>query len=74
MRSLGAKLKISSLLNFLGLVGNNDVFSMMTAADLIVVPSRTAYPEGFPLTMFEAIASRTPIVCSDHPMLRPVMI
>jgi glycosyltransferase involved in cell wall biosynthesis len=24
--------------------------------------------------MFEAIASRTPIVCSNHPMFRPVMI
>ena len=46
----------------------------MAAADLVIVPSRTAYPEGFPLTMFEAIASRTPIVCSDHPMLRPVML
>jgi glycosyltransferase involved in cell wall biosynthesis len=43
------------------------------AADLVVVPSRTEYPEGFPLTMFEAIASRTPIVCSDHPMFRPVI-
>ena len=73
MRTLGTKLKISNLLTFLGLIGNNDVFNMMAAADLIVIPSRTAYPEGFPLTMFEAIASRTPIVCSDHPMLRPVM-
>ena len=74
MRALGAKLKISDLLMFLGLIGNNDVFNRMAAADLIVVPSRTGYPEGFPLTMFEAIASRTPIVCSNHPMFRPVLI
>src|ERR1700739_4465598 len=47
---------------------------MMAAAGLVVVPSRTEYPEGFPLTMFEAIASRTPIVCSNHPMFRKVMI
>ena len=46
----------------------------MTAADVIVVPSQTGFPEGFPLTMFEAIASRTPIVCSDHPMFRSVMV
>ena len=24
--------------------------------------------------MFEAIASRTPIVCSDHPMFRPIIV
>ena len=47
---------------------------MMAAADLVIVPSRSQYPEGFPLTMFEAIASRTPIVCSDHPMFRPVIV
>lgn len=46
----------------------------MAGADLVVIPSRTGYPEGFPLTMFEAIASRTPIVCSDHPMFREVMV
>ena len=74
MRALGTKLNIAELLTFFGLIGNNEVFNMMAAADLVIVPSRTAYPEGFPLTMFEAIASRTPIVCSDHPMLRPVML
>ena len=35
--------------------------------------SRSAYPEGFPLTLFEGIASRSPIVCTDHPMFRPVL-
>jgi len=74
MKSLGRSLGVSDLLHFLGLIGNQDVFQMMANADLVVVPSRSAYPEGFPLTMFEAIASRTPIVCSDHPMFRPIMI
>jgi glycosyltransferase involved in cell wall biosynthesis len=74
MRSLSTKLKLSNFITYLGLIGNNDVFNKMATADVIVIPSRTAYPEGFPLTMFEAIASRTPIVCSDHPMLRPVML
>ena len=73
MRTLGRKLGITDLLNFVGLIGNTEVFSEMVAADLVIVPSRTEYPEGFPLTMFEAIASRTPIVCSDHPMFRPVI-
>ena len=74
MKTLGATLGVSNLLSFLRLIGNTEVFKMMAAADLVVVPSRTEYPEGFPLTMFEAIASRTPIVCSDHPMFRKVMI
>lgn len=73
MQALGASLGISELLSFRGLIGNDDVFQMFCSADLVTVPSRALYPEGFPLTMFEAIASRTPIVCSDHPMFRPVM-
>ena len=73
MQALGGKLGVVDLLSFLGLIGNAEVFGMMAAADLVVVPSRTEYPEGFPLTMFEAIASRTPIVCSDHPMFRPLI-
>jgi glycosyltransferase involved in cell wall biosynthesis len=73
MKALGARLGVADLLSFIGLVGNTEVFNMMVAADLVVVPSRAEYPEGFPLTMFEAIASRTPIVCSDHPMFRPVI-
>jgi glycosyltransferase involved in cell wall biosynthesis len=74
MKALGMTLGISSVLSFTGLIGNNDVFDKMMAADLVVVPTRTAYTEGFPLTMFEAIASRTPIVCSDHPMLSSVIL
>ena len=61
-------------LRFVGLIGNKQAFKYMLESDLVAVPSRTNYTEGFPLTMFEAIASRTPIVCSDHPMFRPVMI
>ena len=74
MRAISKTLGVSHLVTFVGLIGNNEVLAMMRAADLVVVPSRTVYPEGFPLTMFEAIASRTPIVCSDHPMFREVMI
>jgi glycosyltransferase involved in cell wall biosynthesis len=74
MQALGASLDVLDLLSFVRLIGNVEAFNMMAAADLVVVPSRKVYTEGFPLTMFEAIASRTPIVCSDHPMFREVMI
>jgi glycosyltransferase involved in cell wall biosynthesis len=73
MIALATQLGVGDLVTFRGLVPNRDVFTMFRDADVVVVPSRSGYPEGFPLTMFEAVGSRTPIVCSDHPMFRPVM-
>ena len=40
----------------------------MRRVDAVLVPSRPAYPEGLPLTIYEALCARTPIVASDHPM------
>lgn len=65
---------VADRVEFVGLIGNDNVADRMRAADLVVVPSRRQYTEGFPLTMFEALASRTPIVCSDHPMFRAHLI
>jgi glycosyltransferase involved in cell wall biosynthesis len=73
MSALAGQLGVGDLVTFRGLVPNREVFAMFRDADIVVVPSRSLYPEGFPLTMFEAIGSRTPIVCSNHPMFRPVM-
>lgn len=73
MQALANSLGVGDHFTFRGIIGNDDVFKMFRDADIVVVPSRTAYPEGFPLTMFEAIASRSPIVCTDHPMFLPVM-
>lgn len=73
MEALGNQLGVAAQLSFLGLVPNSQVFETFRRADLVAVPSHAEYPEGFPLTMFEGIASRTPIVCTDHPMLAPVM-
>jgi glycosyltransferase involved in cell wall biosynthesis len=73
MESLASELGIKNQVQFLGLIDNREVFEGFANATIAVVPSRTDYPEGFPLTMFEAIASRTPIVCSDHPVFMPIM-
>lgn len=73
MQALGRQLGISDHLDFRGLVPNGEVFDLFRGADVVVVPSHREYTEGFPLTMFEAIGSRTPIVCSDHPMFVPVL-
>ena len=55
-------------IDFLGLIPNHMVLEHMRAASLVVVPSQHAYPEGLPLTIYEALCARTPIVASDHPM------
>ncbi|WNZ21483.1 glycosyltransferase [Leptolyngbya sp. NK1-12] len=63
-----ATLNITDAVEFLGLVDNKSIIPLMRSADLVLVPSRHDYPEGFPLTIYEALCSRTPIVASDHPM------
>ena len=68
MRRLARSLGVESSVTFLGSIPNPDVFRRFREADLLLVPSRWEFQEGFPLTMFEAVASRTPIVCSDHPI------
>lgn len=72
MKRLAHKLGVTDI-HFLGQIPNNEVFELCREADLAIVPSRRQFPEGFPLTMFEAIASRTPIICSDHPIFTAVM-
>ena len=62
------QLQIEDCVEFLGMVKNTDVIGLMRAADLVTVPSRHEYPEGFPMTIYESLCSRTPIVASDHPM------
>jgi len=46
----------------------------MRDADVVLIPSRHEYPEGLPLTIYEALAARTPIVASDHPMFRGALV
>lgn len=56
--------------DFAGVMPNEDVIALMQQSDVVVVPSRHIYPEGFPLVLYEALSTRTPIVASDHPMFR----
>jgi len=68
MRALARDLGVEARVELLGQVDNPTVRRLMRASDLVIVPSRRTYPEGLPFTLFEGLASRTPIVCSDHPM------
>jgi glycosyltransferase involved in cell wall biosynthesis len=61
---------VSDAVEFLGAVASDTVIDLMRRAAIVVIPSRHEYSEGFPLTIFEALCARTPIVASDHPMFR----
>ena len=63
-RALG----IESRIDFLGRVSHDDIVPLMNRHDVVVVPSRHEYPEGLPMTIYEALCARTPIIASDHPM------
>jgi glycosyltransferase involved in cell wall biosynthesis len=61
---------VEELVRFEGLQPQSRVMEEMRSADVMLVPSWHEYPEGLPLTIYESLASRTPLVCSDHPMFR----
>ena len=69
-KSLTVELGIADRVFFLGAVSNRDVVDLMRDADAVVIPSRHSYAEGLPMTIYEALCSRTPILASDHPMFR----
>ena len=64
------KLNIEDRVEFLGLVSTSYVADAMREADVVAVPSRREYPEGFPKTINEALSARTPLVVSDHPVFQ----
>lgn len=67
-RALAAKLGVGDAVRFLGSIPNAEVVARMRAAAVVTVPSHHSYPEGLPLTIYEALSARTPLVVSDHPM------
>lgn len=44
------------------------VLEAMRSHDAVLVPSHHAYPEGLPMTLYESLCSRTPLIVSNHPM------
>jgi glycosyltransferase involved in cell wall biosynthesis len=67
---LARHLNVENQTEFLGLVPHDRIVDLMRDSDVVVVPSRHECPEGLPLTIYEGLCSRTPIVASDHPMFR----
>lgn len=73
-QKLAAELGVTEHVNFLGLIPHKDVVGAMHRHDVVVVPSQHAYPEGLPLTIYDAYCSRSPLVASDHPMFREQVV
>lgn len=69
-QAMAASLHGGEGVEFLGTQPNGRVFEFMKEVAAVVVPSRHDYPEGLPLTIYEALCARTPIIASDHPMFR----
>ncbi|MCU4181134.1 glycosyltransferase [Bosea sp. BH3] len=69
-QEMATALGLEAYITFAGLLPNERVLELMMASAAVVVPSRHIYPEGFPLTLYEALCTRTPIIASDHPMFR----
>ena len=68
MRVLATSLGVPDRVTFAGRIPHAEVAPRMHAADAVLVCSRHAYSEGLPGTIYLALASRTPLVVSDHPM------
>lgn len=59
---------VASQVRFLGQLSHRKVLEAMREGDVVLVPSHHDYPEGLPMTLYEAMSVRTPLVTSDHPM------
>lgn len=53
-----------------GVTAHDQVLARMRQAHAVVVPSRHAFPEALPCVIQEALALRTPVILSDHPIFR----
>jgi glycosyltransferase involved in cell wall biosynthesis len=61
------KLGLENQVRFIGQISHAKVREEMIAHDFVIVPSRHSYGEGLPNTIYEALASRSVLLMSDHP-------
>ena len=64
---------VAERVHFEGLQPFTRVIEAMRWSHLVVIPSRFHYPEGLPCVFYEAFATRTPVICSNHPMFRGIV-
>ena len=66
--SLAREQGVAEQVTLAGLLPHDRVLAEMRAHEVVLVPSHHDYPEGLPMTLYEALCVRTPLVVSDHPM------
>ena len=64
LKNLTYSLKIQENVTFLGFLNDNELLKYLTTSDIFVFPSEL---EGFGQVILEAIASGTPVICSNKP-------
>jgi len=69
-QALITRLELSDEVRLTGRLSHDQVFETLKSATLSMAPSWHAYPEGLPMTIYEALATRTPLALSDHPMFQ----
>ncbi|MEM9781449.1 MAG: glycosyltransferase family 4 protein [Pseudomonadota bacterium] len=67
LRKRADALGITQAVRLLGTLSQGEVREGMASHDIVLVPSRHDYAEGLPNTIYEALASRSALVISDHP-------
>ena len=67
-KALAHELGIADHVDFKGEVPHAQVVRESREVDVALVASWHECPEGLPMTIYESLATRTPLVCSDHPM------
>ncbi len=60
-RAMAAELGIADRVTFTGWVSQDAARALMVGSDALILP---AYDEGLPLVILEALASRTPVICT----------
>jgi len=69
-KNYAEELGIASQVHFIGTIPSDSVLQTMRNNTAVVVPSKHEYPEGLPNTIYEALASRSPLIISDHPAFK----
>ena len=60
-RAMAADLGVADRVSFTGWVSQDGARTLMVNSDALILP---AYDEGLPLVILEALASRTPVICT----------
>lgn len=60
-RAMASNLGVADRVTFTGWVSQDDARTLMVNSDALILP---AYDEGLPLVILEALASRTPVICT----------